>query len=313
MLVEAGGVDESELARLGGQVRERVSAGRPELGEELAGMAEGASVASEALWAVNARTELLRGAGECSLIGRLDGAAVRIAQNWDWHPDLAASRVIWTVEHDGTWFTTVTEAGMLAKLGLNGRGLACGLNFLESSVDGGAGGLPVHVLLRLVLQECGSLVDALTLLLRAPVAASSCITLAGAEAEDAGLVAVELSPGGPAVVWPDPDGMLVHTNHFLGSLPAGTDEQPAEHPSTLLRRERIGRLIRDGAGDERALACHYPRPEPVCRHVDDTVEWAERRATLLSLVIDPGAPSLRVAHGPPCQAPFEPVQLPSRP
>jgi len=310
MLAAAGGIGEPELERLGAHVRDRVAAGAPALAEELDGIADGAGVAATALWAVNARTELLGGSGECSLIGRLDGASVRLAQNWDWHPDLAPSRVIWTIEHDGTWFTTVTEAGILAKLGLNGRGLACGLNFLTSSVDGGTGGMPVHVLLRRVLQDCGSLADALGLLLRAPVAASSCITLAGAEAEDAGLVGVELSPGGPALAWPDGDGVLVHTNHFLGELPAGTDEQPAEHPATLLRRARLRELVRRGAGDERALACHFPRPEPVCRHADQAVEWLERRATLLSLVVDPGAPSLRVAQGPPCVTPYEPVPLP---
>jgi isopenicillin-N N-acyltransferase like protein len=311
MLDESAGIGDDDVVRLGARVGDRVSAEWPTLGEELVGMAEGAAVDVEVLWAVNARTELLGGGGECTLIGRVDGARARLAQNWDWHPDLSPSRVVWTVEHDGTWFTTVTEAGMLAKLGLNGRGLACGLNFLECSVDGGVDGLPIHVLLRLLLQESGSLAEALALLLRAPVAASSCITVAGAEPEDAGVVAVELSPGGPALVWPDADGVLVHTNHFLGALPSGVDEQPAEHPSTLLRHARTCDLLRHGATDERALSCHFPSPEPVCRHEDDAAEWAERRVTLLSVVIDPAAPALRVTEGPPCETPFEPVPLPA--
>jgi isopenicillin-N N-acyltransferase-like protein len=309
MLAEAAGIGDADVARLGAGIGDRVTAAWPALGEELAGMAEGAAVDAEALWTVNARTELLRGA-ECTLIARVDGADARLAQNWDWHPDLAASRVVWTVEHDGTWFTTLTEAGMLAKLGLNGRGLACGLNFLTSSLDGGVDGLPIHVLLRLLLQECGTLADALALLLRAPVSASSCVTLAGAEADDAGLVAVELSPGGPALVWPDADGVLVHTNHFLAALPSGVDEQPAEHPGTLLRHARTRDLVRRGASDERALACHFPSPEPVCIHTDDTTDWADRRVTLMSVVIDPATPSLRLAAGPPCETPFEPVPLP---
>jgi isopenicillin-N N-acyltransferase like protein len=310
MLAEVAGLGADELERLGERVRARVSASWPALGEELDGVADGAGAEPPVLWAVNARTELLGGVGECSLIGRLDGAHVSIAQNWDWHPELAASSVLWTVEHDGTWFTTLTEAGMLAKLGLSGRGIACGLNFLSSDLDGGVGGVPVHVLLRLVLQECGSLAEALRLLLTARTSASACVTVAGAEAEDAGLVAIELSPGGPGVVWPGADGILVHTNHFLGGPPAGRDLEPLERPATLLRRERIAALVRSGADDATALVCHFPVPEPVCRHVDERLPWAERRATLASVLLDPRAPSMAVAAGAPCAGGFDRVPLP---
>jgi isopenicillin-N N-acyltransferase like protein len=310
MLWEVAGLGEAELERHGALVGASVAAAWPALGDELLAMADAAGVEPSLLWAVNARTELLGGAGECSLIGRLDGARVSIAQNWDWHPELAASRLLWTVEDRGGWFTTFTEAGMLAKLGLNDRGVACGLNFLSSSLDGGVDGMPVHVLLRLVLQECCSLVDAMRLLLAARTSASACVTLAGAEPAGAGLVSIELSPGGAVVVWPGADGVLVHTNHFLGALPAGRDLEPAERPGTLLRRERLAALVAGGAGDREALGCHFPAAEPVCRHDDEDVAWADRRATLLSLVLDPRAPSLDVAADPPCAGAYERVRLP---
>jgi isopenicillin-N N-acyltransferase like protein len=305
------GLGDAELERLGSAVGERVCSKWPALAEELCGIASGAGVEPALLWAVNARSELLGGDGECSLIGRLDGSRVSIAQNWDWHPSLAASRVLWTVEEHGRWFTTFTEAGMLAKVGLNSRGLACGLNFLVTDMDGGVDGIPVHVLLRLVLQECGSLVEAMRLLLDARVCASACVTLAGAETDGAGLVAVELSPGGAAVVWPGADGVLVHTNHFLGALACGRDLEIVERPGTLLRRERLLALVAGGAGDADALACHYPAAEPVCRHDDGgDVAWADRRATLLSLVLDPSVPSFEVCAEPPCGGGYERVALP---
>ena len=83
-----------------------------------------------------------------------------------------------------------------------------------------------------------------------------------------------------------------------------------ERPGSLLRRERIAALVAGGAGDREALASHYPAAEPVCRHDDPDVAWAERRATLLSLVLDPGAPSFEVAVRPPCGGGFERVPLP---
>lgn len=310
----------ADLRRSGAVVGEAVAARWPDLVEEIEGIAAGAGVRADELLAVNARTELLGcepgvPAPECSVAGGVgdgDGGAW-LAQNWDWHPDLLASRVVWTVvPPDGIPFTTVTEAGIAGKLGLNAAGVACGLNFLTSSVDGGVArdAVPIHVLLRCVLDRCGSVLEALSLLLGARVTASSCVTVAAVEPAGAALVAVELSPGGPGVVWPDERGLLVHTNHFALAPGRGRDTQPAEHPSTLLRARQLAAALRAGTGPEAALASHFPAPEGICRHAVAADAWADRRATLLSVVLDPGAPSLRLAEGPPCETPFAAVELP---
>jgi isopenicillin-N N-acyltransferase like protein len=142
------------------------------------------------------------------------------------------------------------------------------------------------------------------------VTASSCITVAAAEAGGADLFAVELSPGGARVVWPDGDGLLVHTNHFLAAPPRGEDTDVVAYPGTLLRRRHLERVVRAGMEPERALAEHFPAGDPVCRHGAEDVSWADRRETLLAIAADPAVPSLRVAAGPPCRAPFEPVPPP---
>ena len=205
----------------------------PELVDELDGIAAGAGQDTLELLAINARSELLSpiAVTECSSIGRLRGAGVSLAQNWDWHPDLAPARVLLTTAPPGDpWFVTMTEAGILAKVGLNARGLATALNFLTCSVDGGLDGVPVHVLLRVLLERCGSATDALELLMGARVSASACVTIAVAEPGGAALFAVELSPGGAALVRPDADGLLIHTNHFLVPPAQGDDTQPRDHP-----------------------------------------------------------------------------------
>ena len=310
MLAETRQLGVGDLRRAGAEIGERVRACRPELGQELAGMADGSGQDVDELWAINARTELLGGtSGECSVVGRVDGTRVVLAQNWDWHPALAASRVVWTIERDGGWLTTVTEAGLLGKIGLNSSGIACGLNFLTSSHDGGWSGLPIHVLLRLVL-EARSVLDALALLLRARVTASSCVTLAASGPVVPLLAAVELGPGGARVVRPGAEGLLVHTNHFQLPPPAGRDTQPAEHPGTLVRQWALEALLRGGAAVEDALASHAGEPEGICRHDAQDAPWSERRATLLAVVIDPRARTLAVAGGPPCRAAFEPIALP---
>ncbi len=304
MLADAHGLSGRRLAALGGAVGRAVSDRWPELGEEIDGLAAGAGQTAADLWVVNARTELLGGVGECTVAGRLEGSGVQLGQNWDWHPDLAASTVIWTVVDDERWFTTVTEAGMLAKLGLSSHGVATGLNFLNSTADGGVDGVPIHVLLRLVLSHCDCLIDALGLLLGARVSASSCITVAAVEEGTPALLAVELSPSGAGVVWPDGDGVLAHANHFA-SPPAGTlDTEPGQRPGTLLRAWHLRRLIAAGTGLEQALCSHFPAGEGICRHAGTGEPWADRRATLLSLVADPGALTLKLACGPPCEAQY---------
>ena len=99
-------------------------------------MAAGAGVPLKALLALNARTEVMAGVGptECSVVG----AGGLLAQNWDWHPESAT--VIQIVEHDQGWFVTLTEAGILAKIGLNDAGLGVCLNLLRTTADGGCSG-----------------------------------------------------------------------------------------------------------------------------------------------------------------------------
>ena len=312
LLEEAAGATDASLRLAGARVGDRVAERWPDLVRELEGIAEGAGVPADVLVAINARTELLgaQAGGECSVAGRLLGDRCVVAQNWDWHPDLAPSLLVWSVRQpDGRWFATVTEAGMLAKIGVSSAGLCCALNFLRCSLDGALDGVPVHVLLRVLLDRTDTLSDALRLLLGSPVGASSCITLGWADNGDAALVAAELSPGGCRLLWPDAADRLVHTNHFLVGPPAGEDLEPADAPSTLVRLHALNRGLR-GGDPLTALRSHAGAPESVCRHERPGEAWADRRATLACVVMEPGAPHLRVGEGPPCERSPVEVALP---
>jgi len=258
--------------------------------EEIAGIAAGAGVDERDLLAVNARTELLAG-DECSVA--VEGGV--LAQNWDWHPDLAPSTLVWVVKHGDRWFATLTEAGMLAKIGLNSAGLGVCLNLLKSSADGGLDGVPIHVLLRQVLAECGSVDEAVALLCDARVSASSAVTLATAGEA----ATVELSPGAPAVL-----PGHVHTNHFLVPPEGAVDVGLAESHSTALRLE-----VMEGGGLG-ALRSHAGHPFGVCRHGDPVEPWEERSITLASVIMDLAERRLRVAEGRPCESVYEEIALP---
>src|SRR5262245_17003795 len=95
----AHGLQPAQIRELGGRVETSLREDWPGLADEIAGIAAGAGVDAQELFAANARTEILAGAAapECSVIGALPArsatGSLLLAQNWDWHPGLAASRV----------------------------------------------------------------------------------------------------------------------------------------------------------------------------------------------------------------------------
>jgi isopenicillin-N N-acyltransferase-like protein len=288
MFAETHGVDAREL---GAEVR------LPEAArEEIAGIARGAEQDELELRAVNARTESLAGAGptECSVVG----AGGLLAQNWDWHPDCAQSTVVWIVEHPGGWFATLTEAGLLAKIGLNDAGLGVCLNLLTTTEDGGLDGTPIHVLLRQTLETCRTVDDAIALLGEAKTSASSAVTVA----TPGDVATLELSPGGANVIR---GSVGAHTNHFLEPPRAGRDTMPDESPSTIPRLEVVRRQpLLD------ALRSHEGHPKGVCRHLDPADPWVEQTVTVASVVMNLAALRFHVAAGQPCTHEHVQVALP---
>jgi isopenicillin-N N-acyltransferase-like protein len=295
----------------------------PELRCELAGIADGAGCGELELLAVNARTEILEGHGnpECSVVGVRDSdRRTVLAQNWDYHPRLADSVVVWIVERaEGGWFATMTEAGLLAKIGLNESRLGVCLNLLTTSADGGEMGVPIHVLLRLVLERCQSVRDSCALLERVSTSASSAITVAqpslpGTAASPSDAITVELSPGGSSTIYADlGDAVYVHTNHFLEPPRAGHDTTVGEYPDTVHRLQTLcGAAPDDVSAIKASLASHDGFPRSICRHADPKVAEPDRSATLASVVMALDEPRFEIALGAPCSATYEVVELPAR-
>ena len=308
------GLGDEEVRALALAAGEAVAARHPELVEEMAGVAAGAGVDEAAVLALNARTEILAGAGppECSAVAMTAPGACLMAQNWDWHPDLAPARVVWLVEDPELgWWCTLTEAGILAKIGMSGRGVGVLLNLLLTTADGGPGGMPVHLLIRLVLAHAAGVDAAREILGGHPVTASSTVTVGTPGAA----TAFELTPGGLAAVGPGARGLLAHTNHCLVEPQAGTDRVPREYPGSVLRLPEVRAALASApatlAAVRAALASHANAPLSVCAHEVPGLPLRERRATLASVAMDLAARRMWVADGAPCVAPFEEIPLPA--
>ncbi|MGH3445237.1 MAG: C45 family autoproteolytic acyltransferase/hydrolase [Nocardioidaceae bacterium] len=284
----------------------------PTQADEIAGIAEGAGLPSRDVASVNARTEILvaadpTGQGECSTVVTLPPGRVPVAvQTWDWYDAMAPHWLHWTIPHpDGRVVQTVTEFGMLAKIGVSTAGVAVMLNMLHHENDAKAAaeervGYPVHLLARAILDSAGSLADALAITRAASTSASTSLTVvdrAGAAAS------VELFPGGPGVLEPV-GGLLVRTNHFVSD--AGRDGciAAAIGPSSQMRRDHLleafaGR-VPDDAEEVLAAMTHHDADGGVCRHSDPDQDPVLRHGTLATVVLDVGASRLDVHRDGPC-------------
>ena len=150
----------------------------PHLGEEMRGIAEGAELPVSSIVAINARTELLTDLriSECTAVGvgshaKLGNDTV-LAQNWDWSPAFRGLTRVVTVRPAGRpAMKLLIEPGMVGKIGLNDAGVGVCLNFLYTETPN-PDGLPVHVLLRAVL-ECTTAQAADDMISQAPRAAAA--------------------------------------------------------------------------------------------------------------------------------------------
>ncbi|GIG90945.1 C45 family autoproteolytic acyltransferase/hydolase [Plantactinospora endophytica] len=256
------------------------------------------------------------GAGACTTVGVLGthtgNGHLLLGQNWDWHPDQRAVMLLLaTRDERGLTVLTLTEAGMVAKTGLNSAGVGVCVNMLGCDRDGLPGpgvepGVPYHVLLRAAL-EADSLAEALKAVLRGT--RNSSINLLMGQAAEAGgeLIDLELVPGDAGWLHPV-DGYLTHANHLETALPV-YDTIKDWGGSSLFRSARARRLLapkaavgKVGDGDLAALfRDHASFPQSICRHVDERMPPAERSETVYSVLLDLDDRRLGIAAGPPCE------------
>lgn len=305
------GLDTREIDALGSKVAQNLGHYAPGLLAEIEAMAEAANLPTERLAAINARTEILSGAAapECSVVGvdssREAFGQPLLAQNWDWHPDASPSLVLWTIENDHRAMTTLTEAGILAKIGCNSRSIAVCLNILGSSADGGVDGMPIHLMLRLLLQECDNWDEVVNSIAANSFSASSAISVATASQ----MATFELSPHGAQVIAPT-EGLLTHTNHFL-RLPEGlTDTYLQTWPDTVDRLDDVTSRLRARTGLttedlKEALRSHDAGRISVCCHDPNNPRYSHRQATLASIIVNVEKQQLEVLLGHPCQNEYE--------
>lgn len=252
---------------------------------------------------------------ECTMAAALPGASKGersyLAQTWDWNGEQRAACVLLRIEAPGEpTVLTMTEAGLLAKIGVNSEGVGVCLNLLRSHSDGQAPGMPVHVALRQALQS-SSYAEARAVVMRFAAGGSSCVTVAQAGVRAANL---ELTPNANAVI-EDHEGLLAHSNHCLDPATC-VDECPQDPMSTSLERlDRATVLLAgqrgriDLAAMQALLRDHDGEPRCICRHPDAQLPPFGRSESVCGIIMELDRGVMHVAPDVPCQAEFEPISL----
>lgn len=308
------GVDWSKARELAHERMPSVAQDYPAALAEIGGIAAGAGVAVEDIFALNARTELLFNVGKADTSDP-DGCTGAIAlaqvtesghllhgQNWDWKDECADSAIVLRIRPDkGPAILTFVEAGLLARCGFNSAGIGLTGNHLKCEHDAGRSGIPIPLVRRQVLEQ-KTFAEAGRCVLNAQLSFSNNMMIS-----DAGNAAVSLEATPVETFWVLPEnGMLVHANHFVApparakmrdlSLLANTDSlyrdaRVRQHLTEAAPRITIETLMR-------AFQDRYGSPRSVCRESFISDSGLPSSTTVATILMDTTLRKMWVAPRP---------------
>ena len=251
------GVDWAELERRAEALVPSIEKFDPTYIEEMRGIAEGANEPFAAVVLMNARTEMVAAARQEQEAKQVpDGCTAALAlpeasadgvllhgQNWDWRAECAETGVLLRIHReDGPDILTFTEAGGLARSGLNSAGIGLTANALQCDRDYKCGpGIPLPFIRRKVL-ESAYLANAVHTIMATPKLGSNHMAVSHATASGGGGEAFGFECAPDDTFWIAPDrGLYVHANHWIAESARAQvkDTGLAETPCSIYRDKRV--------------------------------------------------------------------------
>eukprot|EP00938_MAST-03A_sp_MAST-3A-sp1_P003817 g3817.t1 len=313
--------------------------------DEIEGIAEGCGLEPYAIYCLNARTEIsLQLLQRCSEMPSESTSAFSpktgilqrcsempsectsayssktaiLAQNWDWDEDCEKLAVISEIRTKEHAILTMHEPGMLAKTGMNSNGIGVCLNALHIPKDwkkGDLNGVPVHVLLRAIL-DCKSYDDVRTLLLKRAKIGTSAHILLGCK--DGRHDMIEFAGSLVDFIRASKHTMALHTNHYLRCESLANDSRcgfpvdaPADSSSSrarFLRGKKLIEKLKDEADVPamKALLRDDTGKFPICREMIQSSSKSGglasalgRIGTVCSVVMDLKTLTMHITKGSP--------------
>lgn len=259
-----------------------IEAFEPQYAQEMRGIAEGAGCEFEAIVLINARTEIIQLGRRKARLPDPDGCTGAVilptasaenevihGQNWDWRAECAESAIVLKVRReDGPDVLTFTEAGGLARNGLNSIGTAITANYLESERDYTQVGVPLPFIRRKAL-EAAHFALSIKVVATTPKSTSNNMMLS-----HAGGYAINFECA-PDEVFPiqAEQGLLVHANHWQSPVALGKLREAGLNsvPESLYRDVRVRQILSETPGQltaehlKKAFFDDFGTPWAVCR------------------------------------------------
>ncbi|MCA9175063.1 MAG: peptidase C45 [Planctomycetales bacterium] len=279
---------------------------RPDLVDELQGVAEGAGVSLDDLMLLQVRNQLTPDADSaCTSLSVASGSGCVVAQTWDNDPALDAFTIVLTRRPAGKPATlTCTQAGLISYMGFGEGGVGACVNTLPAPSR--AVGVPHYFTLRELL-ESASLEQAVEAVRRAQRAIPANIMLA----TPTGPADLEVTVDGVRVLTADPAhaDWLAHSNHCVHPELEQINETFPELIQSHARKRRADGLMAAAGADaveriKAVLRDHDDYPRSICRHANDDADFGFWE-TVFALIIEPSERRMHVTRGTPCNHEFE--------
>ena len=278
----------------------------PRYVDELTGISEGANVAFDDLFVLNAMEAVAMDAlhlTKCTSMAvnedRTADGHILVAHNEDWLPeDEQDLYVVHVTPDDEPPFLAMTYGGLLANIGFNAAGIAqcCDSVYPTDSRIG----VPRVVASRAVL-GASNIAEAIRYMLVPQRAAGYNHLLAHESGE---LYNVEVSARRFAILYGE-EGYVVHTNHYLDYNMRAIEDEPDELISTRVRYFRALRLLKRSTSHtiktlQAIQRDHINFPNSICNHYTDQISPLDREKTINAMIIDLNARTMYLAWGNPC-------------
>lgn len=279
----------------------------PEHTATLEAMAAAAGVPRHELFAVNACEELealpapASATERCSTFTAVAPGVTLLAHNEQWM-SADAENVALVIEHpaDGVAIASPTVACCLPAVGMNAHGAAQGIDSLTARDD--RVGIPRVLVSRHTLESRDR---------------EDAMRRAGLEGRAGGYGHVLAFTGGDTLTIETTaerlavlDGPGAHANHYVAPELQDTGDEPSE--GSRSRYERLVERLSDAppTTPEEAmdvLRDHDSSPQAICKHASPGAE--QESMVVFSMVCELESRRMWVAHGNPCEHPYEEVEL----
>ena len=279
----------------------------PDMVEELEGTAESSGVSLDQLMLLQVRNQFTNepesGCTSFSLAASATTInSALIGQNWDNDPELDQFNVVLKRRPTGKPANmTITQAGLIAYVGVNNAGMGVCLNTLPAPSR--PIGVPHYFTVR-GIYEADSLEGAVQAVSRAARAVPANIMLSTPQ----GPFDLEVTIDDVHVLGTG-DPIVTHTNHCVHPDLVAINNDFPELIESQPRKQRIDSCIAASTGldveaMQATLSDHDNYPRSICRHPNDD-EGTGFWTSVFSVVIDATNAKMHLTRGTPCNHPYE--------